>query len=168
MLPMPPTMTSQTSTAMPMPAIHVGRPSSLCRTTAIELGCVKGVVVIAATPAMSAYVLASQGDLRPSRSAYIGPERIVVPAASRQVKPSTASVNLMVVATKPYAQIQKSAPGPPETIAVATPAMLPVPIVPDRAVMKAWKGLSAPAVPDSCEAIMARNASPSRRTCTKR
>ena len=51
--------------------------------------------------------------------------------------PRTASANLIAVATKPYTQIQNSAPGPPETIAVATPAMLPVPIDAPSAVMNA-------------------------------
>ena len=51
--------------------------------------------------------------------------------------PRTASANLIAVATKPYTQIQKSAPGPPETIAVATPAMLPVPIDAPSDVMNA-------------------------------
>ena len=51
--------------------------------------------------------------------------------------PSTASANLIAVATNPYTQIQKSAPGPPDTIAVATPAMLPVPIDAPSAVMNA-------------------------------
>ena len=35
--------------------------------------------------------------------------------------------------------IQNTAPGPPVTTAVATPAMLPVPMVADRAVIKAAK-----------------------------
>ena len=51
--------------------------------------------------------------------------------------PSTASQNFTAVATNPYTQIQKSAPGPPEMMAVATPAMLPVPIDAARAVMNA-------------------------------
>ena len=128
----------------------------------------KGVVVMAATPATSAYVDASHGCFRPSRSAYIGPDRMVAPLASRHVTPSTASVNLIVVATNPYAQIQNSAPGPPETMAVATPAMLPVPIVPDSAVMNAWNGVSTPVVPLSAPDSIARKAAPNRRTCTNR
>ena len=74
----------------------------------------------------------------------------------------------MVVATNPYAQIQNSAPGPPETMAVATPAMLPVPMVPESAVMNAWKGDNAPVVPLSALESIARKASPKRRTCTTR
>ena len=54
MVPIPPTMTSQTSTASAMPAIQVGNPSWLSSTMAIEFGWVNGVVVIAATPATSA------------------------------------------------------------------------------------------------------------------
>ena len=161
-------MTSHTSTAIAMPDSHVGIPSWLLSTTAIELGWVNGVVVIAATPAMSAYVEASHGSFRPSRNAYIGPDLMVAPLASRHVTPSTASVNLIVVATKPYAQIQNSAPGPPETMAVATPAILPVPMVPESAVMNAWNGDKAPVVPLSALESIAPNASRNRRTCTTR
>ena len=40
--------------------------------------------------------------------------------------------------------IQKSAPGPPNAIAVATPTILPVPIVADKAVHNALKLESSP------------------------
>jgi len=43
--------------------------------------------------------------------------------------------------------IQNSAPGPPERMAVATPTMLPVPIVPARAVIRALNGVSSPLSP---------------------
>src|SRR3954467_10792395 len=82
--------------------------------------------------------------------------------------PRTASANLIAVATKPYTQIQNSAPGPPETIAVATPAMLPVPIDAANAVMNAWNGVRAPSAPDALPENAARHASANRRTCTKR
>ncbi len=39
--------------------------------------------------------------------------------------------------------IQKMAPGPPEMMAVATPAMLPVPMVAARAVQRLWNWLIA-------------------------
>ena len=38
-------------------------------------------------------------------------------------------------------------PGPPDTTAVATPAMLPVPMDAPSAVMNAWKGESGPLAP---------------------
>src|SRR3954469_64760 len=72
------------------------------------------------------------------------------------------------MATNPYTHIQNSAPGPPETIAVATPAMLPVPIDAANAVMKAWNGVRAPSAPDALPENAARHASANRRTCTKR
>ena len=50
----PPMMTSQVSTATTTPVARVGTPNWLFITTAIELGCVKGVVVRAATPATRA------------------------------------------------------------------------------------------------------------------
>ena len=53
-------------------------------------------------------------------------------------------------------------------MAVATPAMLPVPIVPDSAVMNAWNGVSTPVVPLSAPDSIARKAAPNRRTCTNR
>ena len=40
--------------------------------------------------------------------------------------------------------IQKMAPGPPAVIAVATPTMLPVPMVPASAVASAWNWEIAP------------------------
>ena len=40
--------------------------------------------------------------------------------------------------------IQNTAPGPPKKMAVATPAMDPVPMVAARAVDRAWSWVSAP------------------------
>ena len=42
--------------------------------------------------------------------------------------------------------VHNTAPGPPETIAVATPMMLPVPMVDASAVVKAANGLISPSV----------------------
>ena len=57
----------------------------------------------------------------------------------------------------PVTHIQKSAPGPPVAIAVATPAMLPVPTVAARAVIRAWKWEMSPAwCPGSRRTISAR------------
>ncbi len=40
--------------------------------------------------------------------------------------------------------IQKRAPGPPKWMAMATPAMLPIPTVADSAVVSAWKWATSP------------------------
>ena len=42
------------------------------------------------------------------------------------------------------AKIQKAAPGPPIEIEIATPAILPIPIVPDKAVANAWNEETSP------------------------
>ena len=55
------------------------------------------------------------------------------------------STNLVVMPRKAVAHIQNSAAGPPKWIASATPAMLPVPTVPDSAVDSAWKCEVSPA-----------------------
>ena len=47
--------------------------------------------------------------------------------------------------TRAVIHIQKTAPGPPRKMAVATPAMLPVPMVADSEVIKALKGVMSPA-----------------------
>ena len=49
--------------------------------------------------------------------------------------------------TRAVIHIQNTAPGPPRKMAVATPAMLPVPIVADRDVIKALNGLISPSPP---------------------
>mgnify|MGYP004713797299 CR=1 FL=1 len=63
------------------------------------------------------------------------------------------SLNLMASAHSAYfveipnaaaIHIQTSAPGPPSTMAVATPTILPVPIVPASAVIKAENGEISP------------------------
>ena len=65
--------------------------------------------------------------------------------------------------------IQKSAPGPPVPIAVATPTMLPVPIVADSAVQSAPNCETSPfASPDSSPANMMRKAFFRLKTCRRR
>ena len=58
---------------------------------------------------------------------------------TRYLTASTASPYLVAMPKKAVIHIQNTAPGPPETMAVATPAMLPVPMVADRAVISALK-----------------------------
>ena len=57
------------------------------------------------------------------------------------------STNFVVMPTKAVAHIQNSAAGPPRWMASATPAMLPVPTVPESAVASAWKWEVSPAAP---------------------
>ena len=62
----------------------------------------------------------------------------------RYLTASTASPYLVAMPKKAVIHIQNTAPGPPETMAVATPAMLPVPMVAESAVISAPKWLMSP------------------------
>ena len=55
----------------------------------------------------------------------------------RYLTAKTASEYLVAMPTRPVIHIQNKAPGPPAAMAVATPAILPVPTVADKAVIKA-------------------------------
>jgi len=50
----------------------------------------------------------------------------------------------VAIPRKAVTHIQKRAPGPPRWIAIATPAMLPIPTVAESAVVSAWKWLTSP------------------------
>ena len=72
------------------------------------------------------------------------PTRLPLASTSRKLTASTPSEYLVAVPTMAVIHIQKTAPGPPMAIAAATPAILPVPMVEDRAVIKAWNGVTSP------------------------
>jgi len=66
--------------------------------------------------------------------------------------------------------IQKTAPGPPTTIAVATPARLPVPTRLASDTAKAWneETCCSPRGPLPADSPSTRSISPSMRNCTPR
>ena len=72
---------------------------------------------------------------------------------SRYFTASTASANLVAIPTSAVHHIQNNAPGPPIKIAVATPAILPVPIVAESEVINALKGLISPFIDLSLSGI---------------
>ena len=87
---------------------------------------------------------------RPRSSAYIGPPSIVPSAVvTRYFTASSASLYLVAMPRTPVSHIHSTAPGPPRLTAVATPTMLPVPIVAASAVVSAANGLTSPAAPFS-------------------
>ena len=53
--------------------------------------------------------------------------------------PATHSANFVDIPKKPAIINQNVAPGPPIEITIATPAIFPIPTVPDTAVDNAWK-----------------------------
>ncbi len=76
---------------------------------------------------------------------YIGPPDISpFSLTSLYLIASIHSLNLEVSPKQALIHIQTSAPGPPDTIAVATPTILPVPIVAASAVVNAENGEISP------------------------
>ena len=76
---------------------------------------------------------------------YIGPPDISpFSFFSRYLMASIHSLNFDVKPNAAEIHIHTSAPGPPLTIAVATPTILPVPIVAAKAVVKAENGETSP------------------------
>ena len=76
---------------------------------------------------------------------YIGPPDISpFSLRSRYLMASRPSEYLVAMPKKAMIHIQKMAPGPPDTMAVATPTMLPVPMVAARAVVNAENGETSP------------------------
>ncbi len=71
---------------------------------------------------------------------YIGPP-CIVPRLSgpRNWIASVQVKNLVAIPVSAQTHIQNTAPGPPVWIAMATPLMLPMPIVPAKALLRAWK-----------------------------
>ena len=118
----------------------------------------------AAAAANSANARASQRPVRwptPCSRKYIGPP-LCSPRASvvRKRTERSASEYFVAIPTRPVIHIQKSAPGPPAAIAVATPTMLPVPTVAASAVMSAWKWVMSPSASGS-----RRTTNPSHSAC---
>ena len=100
-----------------------------------------------ASPPNSANAVASQRQRppRPLRMTYIGPPTCSrLSSTSRYFTASTISEYLVAMPTSAVIHIQNSAPGPPTAIAVATPAMLPVPTVAESSVISAANGEMSP------------------------
>ena len=67
-----------------------------------------------------------------------------VSSTSRYFWASVTSVNLVAIPSAAVTHIQNNAPGPPQWMAIATPAMLPIPTVAESAVVRAWKWDTSP------------------------
>ena len=79
--------------------------------------------------------MASHFQPRPRSKAYIGPPSIFPSAVFvRYLMANSPSAYLVEMPKTPVNQHHKTAPGPPKATAVATPMMLPVPIVAAKAV----------------------------------
>ena len=86
----------------------------------------------------AANAMPSQRSPIPRSSTYIGPPALrPCGVVMRYLMARSASPYLVAMPKMPVSHIHRTAPGPPAAIAVATPTMLPVPIVAASAVVSA-------------------------------
>ena len=84
--------------------------------------------------------------LSPLSRAYIGPPSIVPSEVlTLYLTARRPSEYFVAIPKSPVSHVHSTAPGPPIETAVATPTMLPVPIVAARAVARAPNWLMSPA-----------------------
>ena len=103
----------------------------------------------------TANATASHLQCMPRSMAYIGPPRICPSLRrTRNLTASRPSEYLVAMPRMPVNQHQKTAPGPPMVTAVATPMMLPVPMVAASPVAKALNWLTSPSAPLSRFTLM--------------
>ncbi len=151
---MPPTSTIIATIIITRPVIYVGTLNVLCMESEMEFACVIFPIPKDASTAKRANRNANKRPahliLNPFFIVYIGPP-LISPLLffSRYLIESVHSLYFVASPNKAQIHIHTSAPGPPITIAVATPTMLPVPIVAASAVVSAENGEISPELP--CE-----------------
>ena len=121
-----------------MPAIFSSTPKFCLRAVDIEFACVRHPIPNAAIPPNRANRTASHFECNPRSSAVNAPP-IILPSfvCSLYLTAMAVSMYLVAMPNTPVIHIQNTAPGPPEATAVATPIILPVPMVAARAVVSA-------------------------------
>ena len=149
---MPPRMTARARTAVTAPVIRAGTPKLPASAAATELDW-----AIFPHPQGGQH----RGDGKekrqgspqaplpePQRMVYMGPPRNSPrPVFRRYFTASRHSAHLEDRPSRAESSIHTRAPGPPATRAVATPAMLPVPMVAARVVIRAERGETSPPSP---------------------
>ena len=145
----PPTIIRRAKTVSMIPVTYVGTLNVLLRDSDMELAC---VIFPIPNEAMTAKSANSQPSTAPNFLClnaffivYIGPP-LISPLAftSRYLIASIHSENLDVRPNAADIHIHTSAPGPPDTMAVATPTIFPVPMVAASAVVSAENGDTSP------------------------
>ena len=110
-------------------------PYDSCATVAMAFACTVLPMPKAASAVNSAKRTASHFQPSPRSRAYIGPPSILPLAVCvLYLIASKPSAYFVEMPNTPVSQHQRTAPGPPNAMAVATPIMFPVPIVAARAV----------------------------------
>ena len=137
---MPPMMTRKSSTASTSPLAHCGMSNEALRPLARLALCGMLPEPSVLSTVATANSTASHFMFSPRSMKYMGPPAISpLSSFTRYLWESATSTNLVVMPRNAVIHIQNSAAGPPRKMAKATPAMLPVPTVPERAVESAWK-----------------------------
>ena len=121
------------------PVISLDQPKLFSKAELIELACVMLPIPNDAQTANNANnvaIIFPNEPPIPFFMAYIGPPAISpTEFVSRYLTAKTDSPYLVESPNAALIHIQTIAPGPPSTIAVATPTILPVPTVADKAVI---------------------------------
>ena len=151
---MPPKTTAPTQITSAMPTTHLGILNVELTAVVIELPCAELPIPNEAIRVNIANITARNEPsflfLRPYLSVYIGPPHISPFSLTVLYLPASAhSAYLVDIPKAAEIHIHTRAPGPPSTIAVATPTILPVPTVAASAVIKAENGEMSPS-PSFC------------------
>ena len=159
MLWMPRSSTDRASTATTRPVSQAGTSKLVKSAAEIELAWVILPIPKDDTTTKKANKPASPRPiylfLKPFFIAYIGPPAISPTLlVSRYLTASTDSAYFVDKPNAALIHIQTSAPGPPRTIAVATPTILPVPTVAESAVISDWNGEMSPSCSFFCRNII--------------
>ena len=146
--------TANEHTTRIMPVISLDQPKLDWNAELIELACVMLPIPKEAQTANSANSVAitlPKVPPMPFFIAYIGPPAISpTEFVSRYLTARTDSAYLVDRPNAALIHIQTIAPGPPSTIAVATPTILPVPTVALSAVISDWNGDRSPCLSALC------------------
>ena len=143
---MPKSTTKAVRMVMTMPLATGGMCRFSSRSMEMALDCTMLPMPKEATTAKMAKSTPSHLALSPRSRAYIGPPRMCPSFLifTRYFTASRASEYFVAIPNTPVSQHQSTAPGPPRVMAVATPTMLPVPMVAAKAVAKAPNWLTSP------------------------
>ena len=134
----PPKITKAVSRQTVKPIIQAGTPNVSCASRAIELACTVQPIPNEAKAVKMANRMPNHFMPKPRSKAYIGPPSILPSAVfTRYFTASSPSAYFVDIPKIPVNQHHSTAPGPPRATAVATPTMLPVPMVAASAVAKA-------------------------------
>ena len=141
--PTPPTITAPVSSAVTQPTASRSQPKAASSAAAMELDCTRSPPPREARTQKKENSSAVPRLWRPCSMYSMGPPCHPPSGARRRYRMERSfSTHPVIIPRKADAHIQNTAPGPPKKIAVATPAMLPVPMVDARAVERAWIWLS--------------------------